>query len=148
MGIFLVLLLAVSLSVPAFAADGESGGGIDMTFFKSLFVPAPNYFYNKVQQLNEKVNEKFGGLAYLYQMLDNFFTTLKNPPASSALAVSMPDNFLYKGYRGFKYDLFGASVVKPYVSMLRKVFTGFCCLLTGIACYHKLRTFLSEGAGG
>ena len=91
--------------------------------FKSLFVPSDHYFYNKVAELNNNVNKKLGGVAQLYHIIENFFKSL-----------NMPDNEANLSF----------TVAKPFVRLLKDVFNVCLCILTAIACYHKLRGFFTE----
>lgn len=138
--VFLVLALLCALSVPAFAVDSDEDEH-NTNFIKALFVPSDNYFQNKIQVLNEKVNAKLGGVAYLYNMLDSFFKTLSSGAPNTDLKFSVPNNYLYSGYKGFDFDFLYSA--KPYIKLLKDVLTAACYLLTGIICYHKLRTFFS-----
>lgn len=139
-----VILLLVVLSTVAFASNGGSFFfGLDdiAMFFKNIFVPAPNYFHNKLSVLYKRLYDRLGGLAYLYLMLHYFFKTLENVPSAS-MVISIPNNFFFTGYKGFSLDLFTSA--QPYIRMLRSVLTVSVCLATAIACYHKFRTLFRE----
>lgn len=138
------LMLLLSLSIPAFAVDAEDEQA-NTSFIKSLFVPSDNYFQNKMQVLNDKVNAKLGGVAYLYNMLQSFFTTLDSGAPDVGINFSLPNGYLYNGYKGFKYDFLYTA--KPYIKLMKDVLTAACYLITGIVCYHKLRTFFSASGG-
>mgnify|MGYP001028454877 CR=1 FL=1 len=149
-GFYLALLLiaACVLLVPAFAADGGkhwwdafSWFGEIANFVKSLVVPPANYWHNRLALLNSMVNAKFAGLGQLYRTLDDFFRRLSDPAAGQIIA-SIPDDFLFRGYRGFSMNFFGAAA--PYIRFLRAVLSGACFLFTAIVCYHKVRTFFTE----
>lgn len=144
------LIFAFSLSVCAFATDGASNGIfsglVDIgVFIRDLFIPDANYFSNQLSSLNDHVNDRFGGVAYLYLMLNDFFNQLGNVPAV-ALNVNIPNHLFFPGYRGISIDFFTSA--KPYISFLRNVLTASTCLLTAIVCYHKLRHFFSGGETG
>lgn len=151
------LLLLCSISTPILAADApsddeavvvsESGGlfswiGDIAQFVKRLVVPDADYFHNQLADLSAHVNDRFGGLAYLYLMLNQFFNDLKQVP-NVGLKMSIPNNFFYPGYRGVTID--ALSTAKPYVDFLRAFLTSSFCLLIAISCYHKLRTMFREG---
>lgn len=141
---FLILFgVFVFLACPvvAFAAEGDglfSGLASIAQFLKNLIVPNPDYFHNKLAALSGQVNEKLGGVAYLFQMLREFFAQLNSAP-TAGIVFQLPDNFFFGGYRGMSMDLFSGA--KPYVGMLRNVGTAAFCVLTAIVCYHKLRAF-------
>lgn len=145
---FAVLVLCV-LAVPAYAAE-DSGGhwwdafswfGEIANFVKSLVVPPADYFHNRLALLNSLCNEKFGGMGQLYQTLSDFFYKLSDP-APVELKFSLPDDFLFRGYRGFSMDFFGSAA--PYLRFLRAFLSACCFIGTVIMCYHKLRTFFTE----
>lgn len=143
--VFLLSFTILSFSVFADTAQSNSfvsDIGEIARFFKRLVVPEPNYFHNKLGALSQHINERLGGVSYLYQMINNFFKQLKNVPDVS-LAFSLPDNFLFPGYRGFSYNFFESA--RPYVKVFRDVATATCYLSTAIICYHKLRTFFQQG---
>ena len=143
----LLLTAACILLVPAFADDGgkhwwDAFGwfGEIANFIKSLVVPPANYWHNRLAVLNGMVNEKFAGLGQLYRTLDDFFRRLSDP-AAGQLVATIPNDFLFQGYRGFSMDFFSAAA--PYIRFLRAVLSGACFLLTAIVCYHKVRTFFT-----
>lgn len=146
LGVFLVVCI---LFVPAFADDGSDGHWWDAfswfgdiaNFAKSLIVPPENYWHNRLAKLNGLINTKFSGLGQLYQTLNDFFRKLADP-AQIQFKISIPNNFLFSGYRGFSIDFFGAAA--PYIRFLRSVLSGSCFLFTIIVCYHKIRTFFTE----
>ena len=142
--ICLILILCIVLSVPAFAADAGDQQ-TNTNFIKGLFVPADNYFQNKMQVLNDKVNAKLGGVAYLYNMLHSFFTTLDSGAPDVSLNFAMPNNYFFSGYKGFNYNVLHSA--KPFINLLKDVLSAACYLITGIVCYHKLRTFFSASGG-
>ena len=144
--VFLAVLVLAFASVPAFAADGSSRGVLSWFsdvggFIRDIFVPDGNYFNNQLSLLNDHINSRFAGLGELYQMLDNFFKTLRNPPPIS-LSLTIPTNFLFPGYRGTRVDFLTSA--KPYFNLMRDILNAAVCLLTAIVCYHKLRTFFTE----
>ncbi len=152
LGFYFVLLLiaACFLLVPAFAADGEkhwwdafSWFGEIANFIKSLVVPPANYWHNRLMVLNNMINAKFAGLGQLYRTLDDFFRRLSDPAAGQLVAI-IPDDFLFRGYRGFSMDFFGAAA--PYIRFMRTVLSASCFLATAAVCYHKVRTFFTEEA--
>lgn len=145
--LILPVLLALLLTVPAFAdspvpAAEESSfwGGIG-TFFVNLFVPADDYFVRKSAQLSAHANEKLGGVADLYHMINDFFSAFDQARTSSFI-VSIPDNFYADGSRGFALNVFswGTSIIR----VIKAILTAAVCLITAIACYHKLRKFFKE----
>lgn len=147
--IFVILLAVLVLafaSVSAFAADGSSRGVLSWFsdvggFIRDIFVPDGNYFNNQLSRLNRHINSRFAGLGELYQMIDSFFKTLSNPPPVS-LSLTIPNNFLFSGYRGTRVAFMAPA--QPYLKLIRDVLTAAVCLLTAIVCYHKLRTFFTE----
>lgn len=148
--LFVLLVLAICvLVIPAYASetaekhwwDAFSWFGDVANFIKSLVVPPPNYWHNRLAKLNGLVNAKFAGLGQLYQVLNDFFFKLGDP-APAQLRFQVPDNFLYPGYKGFSLDLF--SITTPYLRFLRSFLTACCFVLTAIICYHKIRTFFIE----
>lgn len=120
--------------------DSFSWGTIG-DFFKWLFVPEGDYFVTKSSELSAHVNQKLGGVAELYWFLNDFFKALGGV-SPSRMQVTLPNNFWMKGSPGFSFDLFGTAA--PVISVIRSVTTCLFCLLTGIACYHKLRKFFRE----
>lgn len=154
--LLLSLVMVISLSIPAFgeiasestpSTYAEASGGIFSGItdiyqaVKNIFVPREDYFHNKISELNEIAQDRFGGLAYLYLMLDSFFKTL-NSSTPAGLSVSLPDNYFFYGYHGFSFNLLHSAA--PYINFLKSVLNAVCCLFTAIACYHKLRTFFTE----
>ena len=111
-------------------------------FIKYLIVPEPEYFHNRLYYLNTLVNSKFGGIAQLYNTLEDFFTKISSVK-TAGLTFSLPNNYFFKGYKGFDFDIL--TMAYPYISLIRSVFSGFIFLITVIACYHKLRTFFNTG---
>lgn len=145
--LILPVLLAVLLTVPAAAdapapaaAEDSFWGGIG-TFFVNLFVPADDYFVRKSAQLSAHVNEKLGGVADLYHMINDFFDAFDQARTSS-FYFSIPDNFYADGSRGFALNVFswGTSIIR----VIKAILTAAVCLITAIACYHKLRKFFKE----
>ncbi len=143
------LLILSAVSVPAFALDGNPPPA-DTSILsisdvyqavKNIVVPKEDYFYHKLDHINDLVNEKFAGLGHLYLMIHQFFTRLNNPQPAS-LSITLKDNFFYDGYQGMTFDFL--SVAAPYISFFRLVTSAACCILTAIACYHKLRTIFRE----
>lgn len=148
LALFMIFVVVFILAVPALAAkpgDDERPPTFFhylASFFKSIFVPSDRYFYNKVAQLNDNVNKKLGGVAQLYHIIENFLKSLDMPDAEASLSFNMPDNFYYDGYKGMNINIF--SLAKPFVRLLKDVFNTGLCILTAIACYHKLRGFFTE----
>lgn len=143
----LAALVLMGLSIPAFAADGSSRGALSWfsdvgIFLRDVFVPDGNYFNDQLSLLNDHINSRFAGLGELYQMLNHFFKVLNNPPPIT-INLTIPNNFLFSGYRGTRVSFL--PMIKPYLSFIRDVLTAAACLLTAIICYHKLRTFFTEG---
>lgn len=81
----LAVLVFLALAVPAYADDPTpwwdtfSWFGDVANFIKSLVVPPPNYWHNRLAKLNGLVNAKFAGLGQLYQVLNDFFFKLGDP---------------------------------------------------------------------
>ena len=67
-----LLSAAAGAGTSAAAAESSFWGGIG-TFFTNLFVPADDYFVRKSAQLSAHANEKLGGVADLYHMINDFF---------------------------------------------------------------------------
>lgn len=147
--VLLVLVLLFSTAVVAYAADADGGivesifSGLKeaANFLKRLIVLDANYFHNKLGDLSARVNERFGGLAYLYLMLNDFFTSLRNAPTIEFM-MNIPNNFLYRGYKGISLNFFTSA--KPYISFLRGTLTASSCLFTAVICYKKLLTFFNR----
>ena len=138
--ILLAILVAFTLSVPVLAADGQSRGFFDTLadigmFIRNLFVPDGDYFNDQLSSLNDHVNSRFAGLGQLYQMIN------ASPPDIS-LRLTIPNNFLFPGYRGTSVDFFTSA--RPYIDFMRNVLNASACLFTAIVCYHKLRHFFTE----
>ncbi len=108
---------------------------------KNIFVPKDDYFHNKLNRLNNLVNDRFAGLGHLYLMLNSFFKRLNNPKEAS-LTFTLPENYFFSGSGGFTGDLLYSA--RPYINMLKAVLNGAVCIYTAIVCYHKLRKFFSE----
>ena len=70
--------------------DAFSWLGDIANFIKYLFVPSENYFHNRLSYLNSLCNQKFGGLAQLYQTMNDFFGRLGNP-GSAELRFRIPN---------------------------------------------------------
>ena len=144
--ILLSILVAFTLSVPVLAADGQSRGFFDTLadigmFIRNLFVPDGDYFNDQLSSLNNHINSRFAGLGQLYQMINDFFKILASPPDIS-LRLTIPNNFLFPGYRGTSVDVFASGRV--YIDFIRNVLNASACLFTAITCYHKLRHFFTE----
>lgn len=139
----LALILALVLNVTAFAVEGGILGTLaDLkAFFVRLIVPDKNYFHNALGAISAHANERLGGVAYLYHMINNFFNELRYAP-TAGLSFSLPNNFFFRGYRGMNFDFLASA--KPYVDFIRNVTTAAYCIFIGICCYHKLRTFFNE----
>lgn len=141
--LILPVLLAVLLTLPAAAdapapaaAESSFWGGIG-TFFINLFVPADDYFVRKSAQLSAHANEKLGGVADLYHMINDFFDAFDQARTSS-FYFSIPNS----GITGANVDLY--FVAAPLIRVIKAILTAFICLITAIACYHKLRKFFKE----
>ena len=144
--ILAAVLVAFTLSVPVLAADGQSRGFFDTLadigmFIRNLFVPDGDYFNDQLSSLNDHINSRFAGLGQLYQMINDFFRILSSPPDVS-LNLTIPNNFLFPGYRGTRVDIF--ITARPYIDLIRNVLNASACLFTSITCYHKLRHFFTE----
>lgn len=156
--ILLVALLLFSFTCVAYAADtgGEDTGGFlsklwgfFSNFFDNLqgfvewiFLPSADFFPNQIQELQDKVNQKMGGVVYLYNMVRNFFSGLKNTTRSAALNFSLPDNYFFNGYKGMSIDFLSSGAV--YIKLLRDVANVLICLVTAFVCYRKLTAFFSD----
>ena len=92
-------------------------------FIRNLFVPDGDYFNDQLSSLNDHVNSRFAGLGQLYQMINDFFKILASPPDVS-LRLTIPNNFLFPGYRGTSVDVFASGRV--YIDFIRNVLN---CLL-------------------
>lgn len=141
--LILPVLLAVLLTAPAAAevpapaaAESSFWGGIG-TFFVNLFVPADDYFVKKSAQLSAHVNEKLGGVADLYHMINDFFEAFDQARTSS-FVFSIPGT----NYSGASVNLYMAAA--PLIRVIKAMLTAAVCLITAIACYHKLRKFFKE----
>lgn len=146
----LILLVVVILAVSATSAyaaenrhwwDAFGWFGDIANFVKSLIVPPPNYFHNRLSLLNDKANAKFAGLGQLYQIINDFFYKLGDP-APADMTVRIPNNFLFSGYQGFSLNFFGAAA--SYIKFLRAFLTASFSIFTVIVCYTKLRSFFTE----
>lgn len=147
LALVMVLLVLLTISLPVFAANTDDERPPTFfhylaNLFKSIFVPSDRYFYNKTAELNNNINKKLGGVAQLYHIIENFFKSLDMPDANASLSLNMPNDFFYDGYKGTKVDIF--SMAKPFIRLLKDVFNVALCILTAIACYHKLRGFFTE----
>ena len=145
--LILPVLLSVLLTVPAAAdapapaaAEDSFWGGIG-TFFVNLFVPADDYFVRKSAQLSAHANEKLGGVADLYHMINDFFEAFDQARTSS-FYFQHPSGFFTPGSPGFHINLFDS--VQPVIRVIKAILTAAVCLITAIACYHKLRKFFKE----
>lgn len=121
--------------------DSFSWFGDIANFVKSLVVPPPNYFHNRLSKLNALVNQKFAGVGQLYQILNDFFYKLGDP-AKANITLRIPNNFLFSGYQGFSVNFFGAAA--PYIKFLRAFLTASFSIFTVVVCYTKVRTFFTE----
>lgn len=145
--LFIVCLLALFLAFSSVAFAAEGGGGIFSgleslaNFFKRIFVPDKDYFMNKITGLNDRLNDRFGGIAYLYQLLHHFFSALGSSSTAS-ITFKLPNNYFFEGYRGMTIDFF--QLAKPYINVLRSVLTSAYVLFIAICCYHRLRTLFRE----
>lgn len=148
--LLLAVVLLLSFSVPAFAATDSDGNiftsifsGLKeaANFLKRLIVPDPNYFHNKLADLSRRVNERFGGLGQLYQIIDNFFKVL-NSAQSASIMFKTPNNFLFRGYQGVSINVL--EFAKPFTDFLRNVLNAAACLFTAVICYKKLLTFFEK----
>lgn len=147
LALVMVLLVLLTISLPVFAANTDDEKPPTFfhylaNLFKSVFVPSDHYFYNKTAELNNNINKKLGGVAQLYHIIENFFKSLDMPDANASLSLNMPNDFFYDGYKGTKVDIF--AMAKPFIRLLKDVFNVTLCILTAIACYHKLRGFFTE----
>ncbi len=146
----LISVVLFSYSLPVLAMEGDvvplSASSIlslaDVyQAVKNIFVPKEDYFHNKLNHLNNLVNDRFAGLGHLYLMLNSFFKRL-NSPKEASLTFTLPENYFFAGSGGFTGDLLFSA--RPYVNMLKAVLNGAVCIYTAIVCYHKLRKFFSE----
>lgn len=139
----LTFLLFASMSVSAEEPNEDTifAGGL-AGFISWLFVPPEDYFITQISEINDAVNSKLGGLAYLYQLLNHFFKQLNMSDSEAALNFELPKDFFFDGYAGMKVNTL--SLAMPFVSMLKSVANIFICISTAIACYHKIRSFFSE----
>lgn len=158
LSVFLVFLLLMSFICVAYASDtgvDDTAGFLSklLSFFnnffdnlyefvRGIFIPSNDFFPNQIQQLQDKVNEKMGGVGYLYDMLKSFFDGLKNTTVSTPLNFSLPDNFLFDGYKGMSIDFLASGAV--YVKFLRDFANVLICLATAFVCYKKLTSFFSD----
>lgn len=144
--LFLFIVLFYMLSIFAFADTTGvsifSGLGDIARFLKRIIVPEFNYFHNKLGEISQHANERLAGVFALYQMLDNFFNELKNAPATK-LIFYIPDNFLFRGYKGISINFFESA--EPYIRVFRDVVNSTLTIFTSIACYHKLRMLFQQG---
>lgn len=143
----MILLVLLAVAVPVMAANNDEAKPPSFfhylaDLFRKIFVPSDDYFYNKVAELNNNVNKKLGGVAQLYHIIENFFKSLNMPDAEANIGFSLPDNFYFDGYKGVSVNIF--SMAKPFIRLLKDVFNVGLCILTAIACYHKLRGFFNE----
>lgn len=133
------LFFALSGSAHAVEVSTVSDGGFTFSsildFVKDIFVPKDNYFNNQIAKLNNNVNKKLGGVAYLYKMVESFFSTLQTAP-STDYTVSVPNGFFGSGYKGFDLDFF--HMAKPFINLMRAVITAFICIGTAVVCYRKI----------
>lgn len=142
--VLLAAVLLFAFAVPAFAT---SGGGLfsglkdAANFLRRLIIPDPNYFHNQFADLSRRVNDRFGGLAYLYLMLNDAFETLKQSQTVDII-FKVPNNFMFRGYQGMSINIM--QYAKPYTDLLRDVLNVVVCLITAIVCYKKLLTFFHE----
>lgn len=148
--ILMTAAVLICLPLPALAMEGDvvplSASSIlslaDVyQAVKNIFVPKEDYFHNKLNHLNNLVNDRFAGLGHLYLMLNSFFKRLNNPKEAS-LTFTLPENYFFAGSGGFTGDLLFSA--RPYINMLKAVLNGAVCIYTAIVCYHKLRKFFSE----
>lgn len=144
--LFIVCLLALFLAFSCAAFAAEGGGifsGLESlaNFVKRIFVPDKNYFMNKNAGLNARLNDRFGGIAYLFQLLHHFFSAIGSS-STAAITFKLPNNYFFEGYRGMAIDFF--QLARPYISVLRSVLTSAYVLFIAICCYHKLRTLFRE----
>lgn len=144
--LFIVCLLALFLAFSCAAFAAEGGGifsGLESlaNFVKRIFVPDKNYFMNKIAGLNARLNDRFGGIAYLFQLLHHFFSAIGSS-STAAITFKLPNNYFFEGYRGMAIDFF--QLARPYISVLRSVLTSAYVLFIAICCYHKLRTLFRE----
>lgn len=133
--LFFSLSISVCASDVSPTADEGFTFGTILEFIKDIFVPSTNYFNNKIAVLNNNINDRLGGVAYLFQMINSFFDTLKTAPLTE-FNFSVPDGMYGSDYKGFSIDVF--SMAKPFIRILRSVSIAFMCLFTGIICYKKL----------
>jgi len=124
-------------ALPVSASEGENDNG----FWSSLFVPSDNYFRDKTAELSRRANEKLGGVADLYFILQDFFNAL-NSPSYSPIKATVPNNFFAKGSPGFSIDIF--AMIEPILRHVKAIMTCFVCVFTAITCYHKLRKFFDH----
>lgn len=144
--LFIVCLLALFLAFSCAAFAAEGGGifsGLESlaNFVKRIFIPDKNYFMNKIAGLNARLNDRFGGIAYLFQLLHHFFSAIGSS-STAAITFKLPNNYFFEGYRGMAIDFF--QLARPYISVLRSVLTSAYVLFIAICCYHKLRTLFRE----
>lgn len=110
-------------------------------FLGRLFVPEANYFYDQLNDINGLINSRFGGFADLFLILHDFLENLKLA-SSRSLVFSVPDGFLFAGYKGISVDLFSSAA--PYLAFMRNFLNGCLVLYTVVVCYHKLRLFFDR----
>lgn len=137
--VIVVLSVILLLSAPVFASSGSNDNGGFFDSFIGLFVPDENYFENKIEELNNRVNQKLGGLGYLYKTIESFFKNLNAAP-SSEVDITLPNSF--SSGKPIKVNLFGMG--SSFLPIARGAITCFMLLITAVVCYKKLITLFEK----
>lgn len=141
--VFLAVILVFSFPLTAYAADGDDsgllGGLVDgfLNGLKGLFIPDEDFFTAFNADITAAIDRKTGGLATYFGSLTAEFNQLQNSGKSNdTLKITLPDNLLYKGYKGTSANLLGG--IDSFAVWFRGLFSAFMVIGTVVICYRKV----------
>ena len=108
-----------------------------LDFFISILVPSEGYFEDWFNEIKNAFEDKLGGLMDFIDEVTNAFDDIANNNGTdSSLIITLPDNWLFSGYKGISVD-----VLKPFAYLLawiKNIFNVIVCIFTAITCYKSI----------
>lgn len=150
--LLIVIVIFVSSSIQVVAHQNELNefrspdvqilsASLSYNFFVDIFIPSENYFNNKIAEMSSLINEKLGGIRYLYQMISYFFEFIQTVPDYD-YNLNLQAGVITPNQSNINVDLFYYS--NSFVSLFRLSVSGFICICTAIICYKRAVKMLKE----